>query len=176
MMGYENFRHIKNAMDPFFDIQPDDVKKQRLVNIRIQHVHRQFKQVVQPIFLMHTNAVYLLKDKEDPEIQHLTVYVDNSTIAAELNARRELIRLKYRELFNVIIGDFNIRISKGPHRFKYPFKQKQDDLGKKLQNQARPLTEKEQYDIETLIKDLPEGQLKESFRRAISAEKKHGML
>ena len=51
-----------------------------------------------------------------------------------------------------------------------------EKLEKKLQNQPRPLTEKEKYDIETLIKDLPEGQLKESFRRAISAEKKHGML
>ncbi len=175
-MGYENFRHITNAIDPFFEMQSDEVKHQRLINLRIKHVYRQFKQVVQPIFLMHTNAVYLIKDKEDPQIQHLTVYVDNSTIAAELNARRELIRLKYRELFDVIIGDFSIRISKGSYRLNYPFKEEQEKLEKKLQNQPRPLTEKEKYDIETLIKDLPEGQLKESFRRAISAEKKHGML
>lgn len=49
------------------------------------------------------------------------MYVDDSIYAAELNAQRELLRLKLLELFGERIDVFDIFISRGNYRKKHPF-------------------------------------------------------
>ncbi len=57
-----------------------------------------------------------------PQLQkRLVVYVDDSIYAAELNAQRELLRLKLLELFGERIDVFDIFISRGNYRKKHPF-------------------------------------------------------
>lgn len=117
---------VSNSFNEFYRSMPEEVKKRILINQRIKTVHDQFSQVVDPFILEHTNSVYLLRHKDllDNEVIDkvfdLVVYVDNSLVAAELNARRELICLKYREQFNVMIDVFEIRISRGQYKEKHP--------------------------------------------------------
>lgn len=181
---------VSNSFDAFYQALPEEVRKRVLINRRIQKVHDQFSQVVDPFILDHTNSVYLLRHKDllnqpvqgqptpkdeyhpdvSQEIFDLVVYVDNSLVAAELNARRELIRLKYREQFSVVIDVFEIRISRGSYKEKYPFRE--------LKNQEAPskphaLTEEKSQRVDELIKDIPEGKLRDSFRKAITAQKQN---
>ena len=206
---------------------PEKVREKVLVNRRIQKIHQQFSQVVDPYILDHTNSVYLLRHK-DPleqsnkngkekntysdqnstdssssttvsnsgiynadkkvlgnpnkslsnkppygvqEIFDLVVYVDNSLVAAELNARRELIRLKYREQFKVVIDIFEIRISRGVYKDKYPFRELRDH--NKEYRTAHALTQEELNEIDELLKDIPEGKLRASFKKAIKAQKQN---
>lgn len=105
------------------------------------------------------------------EVFDLVVYVDNSLVAAELNARRELIRLKYREQFRVVIDVFEIRISRGSYKDKYPFKNIVEESAPKAS--IRELTKAEIQHIDELVSDIPEGTLKESFKKAIKAQKQN---
>lgn len=105
------------------------------------------------------------------EVFDLVVYVDNSLVAAELNARRELIRLKYREQFRVVIDVFEIRISRGSYKDKYPFKNIVEESAPKAS--IRELTKEEMQHIDELVSDIPKGTLKESFKKAITAQKQN---
>lgn len=174
-MTFDNVEHVKTLMNSFLDHVPEEMRSQVLIDRHIKRVHQQFKEVVDPFILSHVNSVYLMRDKQNSELYQLVVYVDNSTIAAELNARRELIKLKYRERFTITIDEFAIRISKGAYRKTYPFKEEQDNQ-RNHKVKKRELSPEEEYAIDTLIKDLPEGKVKASFKRAITAEKKHGLL
>lgn len=102
-------------------------------------------------------------------IYDLVVYVDNSLCAAELNARRELIRLKYREQFNTIIDVFEIRISRGSYKEKYPFR---ESLEATQQIQPRELTPEDLSQIDEMTHALPEGKVKDSFMQAMKAQKR----
>ena len=197
----ERNRSLKPASQSFasfLSTMPSEVKQRVLINRRIQQVHEQFAQVVDPFILDHTNSVYLLKQKETAPLQDtnntaqeasssgqgnkgsdknsysspiydLVVYVDNSMCAAELNARRELIRLKYREEFNTIIDVFEIRISRGSYKDNYPFK---DKKYQQQTPQARQLSVKECEEVDELVESLPEGRMKDSFIEAIKAQKR----
>lgn len=173
-----------NALKPvsdsyvgFYQSMPEDVQKKLVMNRRIRKVHSQFSQVVDPFILEHTNSVYLLRHKDlldsvrEEEIFDLVVYVDNSLIAAELNARRELICLKYREQFNIAIDTFEIRISRGHYKERYPFKNITDS-SKIEKASLHELSQEEINQINEIVKDMPEGKLKGSFIRAISAQKR----
>ena len=165
---------------------PEEVKRRVLINRRIQRIHDQFSQVVDPFILEHTNSVYLLRHKDtlddsqvndesnktesDSKVFDLVVYVDNSLVAAELNARRELIRLKYREQFNVSIDVFEIRISRGPYKDKYPFKDQ--DVIPQASTQGRELSDEETAHISELVEDISNKRIKESFIKAITAQKR----
>lgn len=95
--------HVSNYMTAFFNQLPDEQKKRALIDRKIKQVHAQFAACVDEFILEHINSVYMTKE-EIPDSgdvsrethQILTVYVDNSLVAAELNAQRELIILKYR--------------------------------------------------------------------------------
>ena len=72
--------------------------EQARINLRAHQVRDRYKQALEtvyknqaPLFLAHTNNVYILKKDG---VKTLIVYVDDSIFAAELNAQRELIRLK----------------------------------------------------------------------------------
>lgn len=77
-------------------------------------------------FLDHTNAVYLMK-KDD--IRTLIVYVDESIFAADLNAQRELFKLKFLERFKEQIEVFEIHISRGSYKNQHPYRLKDDEGG-----------------------------------------------
>lgn len=179
-------RPVSYSFNAFYNNMPEEVKRRVLINRRIQRIHDQFSQVVDPFILEHTNSVYLLRHKDtlddsqvndesnktesDSKVFDLVVYVDNSLVAAELNARRELIRLKYREQFNVSIDVFEIRISRGPYKDKYPFKDQ--DVIPQASTQGRELSDEETAHISELVEDISNKRIKESFIKAITAQKR----
>lgn len=89
--------------------------------------------------LEHTNNVYIVHadGKPHPEGKRfhgdgkdasstgrgkqLIVYVDDSVVAAELNARRELIKLQFLEHYHEDIDEFKILISRGRYKKIHPF-------------------------------------------------------
>ena len=48
------------------------------------------------------------------------MYVEDSLIAAEVDARREMIKLKFLELFGEEIDEFRIRVSRGKYKLSHP--------------------------------------------------------
>lgn len=182
----KTLRPVSHSFNAFYNNMPEEVKRRVLINRRIQRIHDQFSQVVDPFILEHTNSVYLLRHKDvlgdsqsnedankeqsDTQVFDLVVYVDNSLVAAELNARRELIRLKYREQFKVSIDVFEIRISRGSYKDKYPFKDQ--DVIPQTSTQGRELSEEETAHISELVEDISDKRIKESFIKAITAQKR----
>lgn len=96
--------------------------------------------------LHHTNAVFIynpdqqidpqsgrrlhgprrgLDDTKDADAtgrgKRLVVYVDDSIVAAELNARRELIKMQFLGHFGEEIDEFKICLSRGRYRANHPF-------------------------------------------------------
>lgn len=53
--------------------------------------------------------------------KQLIVYVDDSIVSAELNARRELIKLQFLEHYGEAIDEFKIIISRGQYKKNHPF-------------------------------------------------------
>lgn len=169
--------HVSNYMNAFFNQLPEEQKKRVRIDRKIKRVHAQFAACVDGFILEHINSVYMTKKEgSDPgdvsrETQQiLTVYVDNSLVAAELNAQRELVILKYREQFNVKVDRFDIKISRGVYRENYPFKKPQ--YQKNLPT-PHELTAEEEQEIETLVSSIEDKDIRESFQRVLKATKEH---
>ena len=113
--------------------------------------------------------MYLLKSQAVPGAYDLVVYLDNSTCAAELNARRELLRFEYLDRFNTTIDVFEIRISRGPYRDKHPFAER---LSSDTQPKERSLSEEETARIEEMTSAIEDPRLRASFQRAMTAQKR----
>lgn len=80
-------------------------------------------------FLDHTNSVYIVREGEGAEQRKvLIVYVDESIFAAELDARREMIKLKLLERFGEEISEFRILISRGRYKENHPFREQDAPL------------------------------------------------
>lgn len=95
------------------------------VNLRAHQVRDRYKQALEKVyrdqaalFLAHTNNVYIM-NKDG--MRTLIVYVDESIFAAELNAQRELIKLKLLELFGEDIEQFEIYVSRGDYKKNHPY-------------------------------------------------------
>ena len=138
---------------------------------RIARVYEMYAKVIEkvcrksgPLLLEHTNAVYI---KREEEKERLIVYVDESIYAAELNASRELIRLTFLQMFNEPIEAFDILVSKGDYRKKYPYRQEEDDGSEEVK--TRPLTDRDYEFAEKLVQDIEDNKLKESIKRAVLA-------
>lgn len=159
-------RPVGNAFNAFYAQMPEDVRRRIMTDRAIRRTHDQFAQVVDPFILKHTNSVYLTRNK-DTQRYDLVVYLDNSTCAAELNARRELIRLKYRELFGVTIDVFEIRISRGAYKDKHPFAPKEESSP--APNAPCEPTAADIAERERALSAMEEGPLKESLRRTFDA-------
>ena len=136
---------------------------------KIDKTHAQFAELVDPFILKHTNSVYLLKSQAVEGAYDLVVYLDNSTCAAELNARRELLRFEYLDRFNTTIDVFEIRISRGPYRDKHPFAK---SLSSDTQPKERSLSEEETARIEEMTSAIEDPRLRASFQRAMTAQKR----
>ena len=98
--------------------------------------------------LMHTNSVYIVRrteedyenaqgrmnhapangmdDRKDATAsglgKQLIVYVDDSMVASELNARRELIKMQFAMRYGEQIDEFKIFVSRGQYRNNFPFR------------------------------------------------------
>ncbi len=165
-------RHISGLMNVLIDRLPEEQKSKVLIERKIKQVHDQFATCVDSFILDHVNSVYLTKEELDVSREtklKLTVYVDNSTVAAELNAQRELIILKYRELFNIKIDTFIIKISRGAYRENFPFKNKKHEEVKKF----RRLTPGEEREIADQVSLISDSDIRSSFQRLLRAVKEH---
>ena len=112
----------------------------------------------------------------------LVVYVENSIAKAEFNARREMIRLKYQELFGIDVQRFDIKTSKADYRSTHPFRvdRTEPDGGSSTPRESYFRTMERQFDrtawtldgtgeLQRGIETMDEGPLKESFKRLQSA-------
>lgn len=172
--------HISQQIMNVFNVIPEPFQRKIANQNYINQVYKQFEEVVDRKLLKHVNSVYLLTDKqaltpketekEDAKRlpKKLIIYVDTSICAAEFNARRELIVLKYRELFGITISLFEIRISKGSYKESYPFIDDEED--EKIQEYK--LTKEDYELIEEMISTIEQPKLRDSFRKALIAQKK----
>lgn len=106
----------------------DSLTKERY----IKHVQMQFAQTVTPGILRHVNAVIFVRDElhrdESVKAYKLTVYVDGAAARAELNNRVEIIITKYRELFNLVVSVFDIKVSRGKYLKLHPYQEELSEL------------------------------------------------
>lgn len=129
---------------------------------RVRQVRDMWGQLVEPAILAHTNGVYVFT-KDGRREMH--VYVDESIYAAELNNRRELLKLMCAEQFNEHIDDFSIHISRGARKNEHPYAQ-----AKKREIDARPavpLSQAELQSIEDSVSKIPDSRLREHFKEAM---------
>lgn len=164
-----SLRPVSSSLSSFASSMPEEVKKRVLVQRKIEKTHAQFAELVDPFILKHTNSVYLLKSQAVEGAYDLVVYLDNSTCAAELNARRELLRFEYLDRFNTTIDVLEIRISRGPYRDKHPFAER---LSSDTQPKERSLSEEETARIEEMTSAIEDPRLRASFQRAMTAQKR----
>ncbi len=171
-----SLRPVSTALTRMFSSQmPEEVRKRIMLDQHVKKSYAQFGQVTDEFILRHVNSVYLMRSKVIEGAHDLVVYVDNSTIAAELNARRELIRLKYREKFNLVIDAFEIRISKGEYLKKRPYS---EGLIVKTaaENPLPELSAEESERVDAMLAGIGDPRLKASFKAAITASKRRKKL
>lgn len=106
--------------------------------------------------------------------RNLVVYVDNSLVAAELDAQRELLRLRYLEEHLIELVDFEVRLSKGKYRKVHPYLERQGGaaLGRSTSSMAvsretLPIAERER--IDELTGSIEDGRLRRAFEQAMAA-------
>ena len=133
---------------------------------RAAQVKKMWSACVEEIFLEHTNSVYIINENEG---KTLIVYVDESIYAAELNARRELIKLKLLKEFNEDIRDFKILISRSSYKKNYPFK-KDRQISNSLDINPQPLTEEEINKVNDVSLLVENENLRKSLKKAMISD------
>lgn len=149
-------------------VLPAELFKKASLQQWIEHVQLQFGEVVEDVILEHVNSVYLMKQEDG--LYHLVVYVDEPIYSAELNARRETIKLLMREKFGYGVSVFDIKVSRGRYRAVHPYVERKQSENPYIPNE---ITEQDLREIEALVAGLEEGRLKDSFRRLLIAEKEN---
>lgn len=99
-----------------------DVDRARIQR-RTAQVHAMWADIVDDAIVQHTNSVYITREDG---VKKLTAYVDESIYAAELNARRELIKLQFARRYGEEIAEFRILISRGRYKNNHPFAPKRE--------------------------------------------------
>lgn len=137
--------------------------------------------------LEHTNNVYIIRvdGKQHPEGKRfygdgkdasstghgkqLIVYVDDSVVAAELNARRELIKLQFLEHYHEDIDEFKILISRGRYKKIHPFV---EDDGPSYHEGARPapLTDDQRALIQNVVGKTDNPKVARALGRAMEKD------
>lgn len=118
------------------------------------------------IILDHTNAIYIIR-KDDRK--QLIVYVDESIFSAELNARRELIKLQFLQHFNEEIDDFEIHISRGTYKKNHPFR-KSDDFSYQDSAEPIPLTDEERGSVADSVSGIANPGIRASLEKAMTVD------
>lgn len=127
----EEHLHKSSSINTLFSyanqIIPQELRDTLTKERYIKHIQSQFAQTVTPGILRHVNAVIFVRDElyrdENVKAYKLTVYVDGAPTRAELNNRVELITMKYRELFNLYVSVFDIKLSRGKYLKLYPYRE-----------------------------------------------------
>lgn len=137
--------------------------------------------------LEHTNNVYIVHSdglpRSDGKRYHddgkdasstgrgkqLIVYVDDSVVAAELNASRELIKLQFLDHFGEQLDGFKIIISRGGYKKHHPF------AAQAVPAYAEPvapvpLNDDEQQFVEQQAAKTDNPKLARALRRAMTAD------
>jgi hypothetical protein len=132
---------------------------------RVQQVRAMWSGLVDPVFLEHTNNVFVFERDGHREMH---VYVDESIYAAELNNQRELIRWRCREEYGEDIAAFHIHISRGRYKSHHPFAEAKRD--EPDQNPPVPLSEEEMEQVERTCETIPDERLKACFKKAMISD------
>ena len=136
--------------------------------------------------LEHTNNVFILRegdartlrsdhdDRKDAGAtgkgKQLVVYVDESIVAAELNARRELVKLQFFERFGEEIDEFKILISRGQYKSHHPFVSQAEQPSYVEQAVPVALTDAELAAIDQQLADIDNPRMRRAVRRAMVAD------
>ena len=137
---------------------------------RVIQVRERYREVVKSSYpttyqlvLDHTNSVYILM-KEG--VKTLIVYVDESIFAAELNAQRELMKLKFKELFGEELEQFDIYVSRGKYKKQHPFAKK-DENGETIEK--TPLDVYERKIVSETSEVVENDRVRMALERAMAA-------
>lgn len=146
-------------------------QSQARINIRARQVRERYKQAIEsvyrdsaPLFLQHTNNVYIMNKNN---VRTLIVYVDESIFAAELNAQRELIKLKLLEGSGEHVDAFEILVSRGNYKHNHPYET--DGSSTAPAYRAIPLSPSEQNYVETTVSGIEGRRLRTSLEKAMTA-------
>lgn len=135
--------------------------------------------------LAHTNNVFILREGEARPLRsdhddrkdagatgvgkQLIVYVDESIVAAELNARRELVKLQFRQQFDEEIDEFKIIISRGQYKKHHPFADAQPAYGTDNVRPV-PLDDSEREMVQRQVELVEDPRLRRAVERAMIAD------
>ena len=143
------------------------------INLRAHQVRSRFRKAIEVVykdsaqlFLDHTNNVYIMKQDGVPT---LIVYVDESIFAAELNAQRELIKLKLLELFGEQIEEFKIHVSRGSYKNNHPYRETADSVPSAIAP-LQPLGEEDETYIEDTVAIVEDSVVRKSLEKAMTAD------
>ena len=136
--------------------------------------------------LEHTNNVFILdgEDVRAPRRDHddrkdagatgtgkqLLAYVDESIVAAELNARRELVKLQFFERFGEEIDEFKIFISRGQYKSFHPFVRQEQAPSYEERATPVPLSDDELVAISEQTAGIDNAHLRKAVQRAMVAD------
>lgn len=147
--------------------------KEARINLRAHQVRARYREALESvyrenagIFLAHTNNVYIMSKDGVPT---LIVYVDESIFAAELNAQRELIKLKLLELFGENVDEFEIHISRGNYKQHHPFLTEDAPETDKSPT-AVPLDPTESDYVSNTASKIDDPRLRASFEKAMKSD------
>ena len=147
--------------------------EQARINMRANQVRDRYKRAIEsvyrdtaPLFLAHTNNVYIMKKDDKPT---LIVYVDESIFAAELNAQRELIKLQLLQLFGEDVEQFEIHVSRGKYKKNHPF------LAENRENTVErppsiPLDDTEETFVSNTVSTVEDQRLRETLQKAMKTD------
>lgn len=164
------------------ELSPDP--DQARMTLRAHQVRQRYKAALEtiypktaPVFLEHTNNVYIMK-RDGAAV--LIVYVDDSIYAAELNAQRELVRLRLLELFGEELDEFRICVSRGKYKEYHPYTDEEVDARREPPSQEALGPAEEQLVSATASK-VEDDKVRKSLEKAMTADmarkkKKSGSL
>ena len=146
--------------------------EQARINYRAHQVRKRYRAAIESVyrenaelFLAHTNNVYILKKDG---IKTLIVYVDESIYAAELNAQRELIKLRLLELFGEEIEQFKILVSRGAYKDYHPYVE--EELSKLVTPPLPKLSPEDLSLVDEVSAKVTEESVRKSFEKAMTAD------
>lgn len=146
---------------------------QARINLRAHQVRSRYREAIESVyrdtaqlFLDHTNNVYIMKKDGIPT---LIVYVDDSIFAAELNAQRELIKLKLLELFGEQVEQFEIYVSRSSYKNNHPFMEEKP-VGEGTASILKELSPEESERVSKTASIVEDKGVRNSFEKAMTAD------
>ena len=157
---------------------------------RAGHVRHMWEEIMRAggddYILEHTNNVFIidgrdvraprrdLDDRKDVGAtgsgKQLLAYVDESIVAAELNARRELVKLQFYERFGEEIDEFKIFISRGQYKSLHPFVHNEAVPSYIEPANPMPLTDAEHELVSRQIAQINDARLRRAVEKAMVAD------